>query len=228
MLRSPDRIETPLPEVLRTYNGFVPGHGSINLRPLMELRIENAYYEKGASRRGLQGYLGTEVARYRITSQGLQLASVQPMKKRPPEDLPVEHLIASSQTDFQYYKLYFEILFKQNNSERGSVLLGANSVAELDRLSDQLRDPGTVCNATSTHCTVFPEACSVSVEIVIVVNDKPETVVWSSVLESVADHPHHLEIKRLYAGRLLPIKINPRDPNALRLPLLPGDHINWD
>lgn len=46
LLRSPDSRETPLPDVLRDYNGFEPAHSWIDLRPLMELRIENAYYEK--------------------------------------------------------------------------------------------------------------------------------------------------------------------------------------
>jgi hypothetical protein len=36
----------------------------MELRPQMELRIENAYYRKGMPKRGLDGFLGTEIARY--------------------------------------------------------------------------------------------------------------------------------------------------------------------
>lgn len=68
LLRSPDARETPFPEVLRAYNGFEPGRGWIDLYSLMELRVENAYYQKGASRKGLEGFLGTEVARYAVRS----------------------------------------------------------------------------------------------------------------------------------------------------------------
>ena len=80
LLRSPDRADTAFPDVLRRYNGFEPARNSVELRPLMELRVENAYYQKGMPKRGLNGYLGTEVARYRLVPRGgLRLLSVQPM-----------------------------------------------------------------------------------------------------------------------------------------------------
>jgi hypothetical protein len=228
VLQSPDLQETPLPDTLRKYNGFEPGGGWMDLRPEMEVEIENAYYEKGASRRGLKGYLGTEVARYEVTSQGLRLLSVRPMETRPTGDPPVQALITHDAASFRYYRLYFEIVFTRKNNAHGSVLLGANSPDELERLSVQLSNPETVCTGDSTHCTVFPEACSVSVEIKIVVNAKPQLTVWGRTLSSVVtDHPTHVELKRLYRGHLTAIKLDPGDANALRLPLLPGDHITW-
>lgn len=228
LLQSPDSRETPFTDVLRAYNGFERGKSWIDLRPLMELRIENAYYKKGASRRGLAGFLGTEAAQYEITPQGLRLLSVQPMKDRPEGDLPVQQLIAETELGFRYYRLYFEILFNRSSGAHGSALLGANSMEELDQLSARLTRPETVCNARSIHCTVFPEACSVSVEMKIFINRKMQIVGWGSLLESVAAHPQHLDVKRIYAGRLTPIKIDSRDPSALRLPLLPGDQIIWE
>ncbi len=84
LLRSPpDSHRTPFTEVLKAYNGFEAGHAWIDLTPDMELSIENAYYEAGAMRSGLAGFLGTEVARYAVLSNGLDLLSVQPMKNRP-------------------------------------------------------------------------------------------------------------------------------------------------
>ena len=228
LLRSPDSRETAFTDVLRAYNGFEPAKSWIDLRPLMELRIENAYYEKGASRRGLAGFLGTEVAQYEITPQGLRLLSVQPMKDRPEDELPVQQLIRQAELGYRYYRFYFEILFDRNSDAHGSALLGADSIEELDRLSARLAQPETVCNARSVHCTVFPEACSVSVEMKIIVNGEPQIALWGSVLESVAAHPKHLNVKRLYAGRLRPMKIDSHDRSALRLPLLPGDQIIWD
>jgi hypothetical protein len=228
VLQSPDRRQTPLPDVLRDYNGFEPGVGWIDLRPQMEVQVENAYYEKGASRRGLKGFLGTEVARYEVTSQGLQLLSARPMKERPAGDPPVQDLISHDTASFRYFRLYFEIVFARKNDAHGSVLLAANSTDELERLAAQLDHPETVCTDDSTHCTVFPEACSVSVEIKIVVNGKPQGIVWGRLLSSVVtDHPAHVELKRLYRGHLTAIKLNPRDVNALRLPLLPGDNVAW-
>lgn len=163
LLQSPDSHRTPFPEVLKAYNGFEAGHAWIDLEPLMELRIETAYYEPGAPRSGLAGFLGTEVARYADTSQGLDLLSVQPMKNRPNDEAPVQDLIAKAETKFSHYRLYYEIVFAKRDHSHGSVLLGADSQTEIDALSAQLSHPEAVCYQRATHCTVFREACSVSV-----------------------------------------------------------------
>ena len=59
LLQSPDSRRTPFPEVLKAYNDFETGHPWIDLQPLMELRIENAYYEPGYRRSGLSGFFQT-------------------------------------------------------------------------------------------------------------------------------------------------------------------------
>jgi hypothetical protein len=228
LLKSPDSRKTPFTKLLQAYNGFERGQRWIDLRPLMELRVENAYYERGASRRGLAGYLGTEVARYEVTRHGLSLLSIHPMKDRPEDQKPVQGLIRESALAFRCYRFYYELVFASEGDSHGSALLGADSIEELNALSRQLDQAATVCSEGSPHCTAFPEACSVSVEMRIIVNGKPQTVFWGSLLASIAPHPHHLEMSRLYAGRLRPIKINFRDPGALRLPLLPGDEITWN
>ncbi len=228
LLRSPDRQDTPFPDVLRRFNGFEPGRNWVDLPPSMGLRIENAYYEKGASRRGLTGYLGAEVARYSSTAAGLELLSVEPMKNRPEWDRPVQNLIAPAQQRLPFHRFFYEIVFSKRNNIHGAVLLAADTSDELDRLSAELSDPETVCHNDSPQCTVFPEACTVSVEMKVVLNGKPETVFWGSQLVSIVPHPvHRLEMKRLDRGRLVPVKIDVQDANALRLPLLPGDRIDW-
>lgn len=228
VLQSPDSRRTPFPEVLKVYNGFEAGHAWIDLEPLMELRIENAYYEPGAPRSGLAGFLGAEVARYIVTAHGLTLVSVQPMSNRPKNEIRVQELISNTETHFSHYRLYYEVVFSQRDQTHGSVLLGANSQTEIDALSAQLSDPEVVCSQQSTHCIVFPEACSVSVEMKVIVNGKPESVLWGSTLASIAKQPRHLQMKRVYAGQLRPIRIDAKDPESLLLPLLPGDQINWN
>lgn len=224
----PDAHRTPFTELLKTYNGFEAAHAWIDLTPLMELRIENAYYEPGFPRTGLKGFLGTEVAQYTVASSGLHLLSVKPMENRPKSDVPVQSLISSAATKFSHYRLYFEIVFARSNHSHGSVLLGADSSKEIDELSARLTHPETVCYPPFIHCNSFPEACSVSVEMKIVVNGKATSVVWGSTLGSIAKRPHRLEMKRLYTGQLTPVRLDPNDPKALLLPLLPGDHIVWN
>ena|SRR5579875_654201 len=228
LLQSPDSHRTPFPEVLKAYNDFEPGHAWIELEPLMELRIENAYWEPGARRTGLAGFLGTEVARYLVRSHGLVLVSVHPMSNRPNDQIPVQDLISKPKTRFSHYRLYYEVVFSRSNKSHTSVLLGANSQAEIDALSAQLSHPEAFRSQRSTHCVIFPEACSVSVEMKVIVNGKPESVLWGSTLASIAKQPHHLEMKRLYAGRPRPIRIDANDPKSLLLPLLPGDQISWN
>ena len=228
LLRTPDSNEIPFPDLLRTYNGFEPGRNWMDLRPLMELRIENAYYGPGMPRHGLAGFLGTELAQYQVSANGLRLLSVQPMKDRPQNDLPVQRLISPVQARYHYHRFYYEVFFKSDTNSRGSVLLGANSVTALDRLSVGLASPETICNKTSTQCTVFPEACSVSIEMKIFVNSKPVSILWGTALRNVINgDPQHVYLRRLYAGRLTPLHLNPRDRDELKLPLLPGDHVSW-
>jgi hypothetical protein len=214
--------------VLKAYNDFEAGHAWIDLEPLMELRVENAYYAPGAPRSGLAGFLGTEVARYVIGSHGLALVSIHPMLNRPKEEVPVQDLISNTETNFGHYRLYYQLVFSQRDHSHGSVLLAADSQAEIDMLSAQLVHPEAVCSQGSTHCIVFPEACSVSVEMKVIVNGKPELVLWGSTLGSIAKQPRHLEMKRLYAGELRPVRIDAKDSKSLLLPLLPGDRITWN
>jgi len=122
------------------------------------------------------------------------------------------------------------VIFKSKGEARGAVLLGAASRQELERLGERLlADPDSVCgDDRSAHCTVFPEACSVSLEMQIIVNGAPRTVLWGSLLLSVAAHPSHVQLLRLHRERLTPVEVDPADPNDLRLPLLPGDRVSWE
>ena len=201
----------------------------MDLHPQMELRIENAYYKDGMSRKGLNGFLGTETARFIVQPGGeLGLMSVNAMNDRPGGQPGVAQLMSGPQARFRFHRFYFEILFTRRTRTQGSVLLGADTPAEISRLASQLADPETVCNEQSKNCTVFPEACSVSVEMQVAVNGTLLDILWGSVLASVAEHPRHLELRRLYHGRLLPVRIHSFNAEALRLPLLPGDRIEWD
>jgi hypothetical protein len=231
LLRSPDAKDTPFPEVLHGYNSFVYGKGSIDLRPQMELRIENAYYRKGSSRRGLEGYLGTEIAKYQVRPKsGLRLVSAQSgLTKRPLDQPPVQDLIPASQRSHRLYRFFYAVVFKKIGETRGSVLLGAGSTDQLDRLAAQLlSDPDSICGGQSLRCTVFPGSSAVSLEIEIIVNGTSQTVPWGSLLSSVAARPRHVDLLRLHAGKPTLVEIDSTDTNALRLPLLPGDKINWN
>ncbi|MGH8272307.1 MAG: hypothetical protein ACRESG_08285, partial [Gammaproteobacteria bacterium] len=229
LLRSPNSHETPFQETLRRYNGFAPRRGWMDLRPKMELRIENAYYRPGAPHQGLHAFLGTEIARYRVRTNGtLHLLSVRPIKDRPQSQPSVQQLIAPSQRRYRYHRFYYEVFFGGSGHARGSVLLGANTQPELKRLAGELRTkPDSVCGKSAAHCTAFPEECTVSIAMEVFVNGAPRNLSWDSDLAGVVDHPMHIEVLRSYHGHLTPIKLNPHDARALQLPLLPGDRVKW-
>ncbi len=228
-LRAPDSRETAFAEML---NGFTPTASAwVELRPGMELRIENAYYREGSVTRTFADFLGTEVARYQVRPDGrLRLVSVDSGVKGQPADQPaVQQLIAAAQERYRFHRFFYEIWLNRQAELRGAVVVGARSADELNRVSAQLlTNPRSVCGASAPRCAVFPEKCTVSLEIEINVNGTARTVLWGSSLASVAQKPRRVEFLRLYRGRLTPVEIDASDAAALRLPLLPGDRIRWE
>ena len=228
ILRSPDSEDTPFPEVL--WRADYAGPGWVQLLPRMRVRIESPYYRDSVSERTLQNYLGTEVARYQVRpAGGLQLHSVESgLTQRPNDERSVEQLIRASQRRHRYYRLLFQVAFQQKGSATSAILLGAESMDRLDRLTDEvLSEPQSVCNVESANCTVFPEFCTVSPEFEVRVNGSTHAVLWGSTLRDVVENSRHVQLLRLHQGRSIPVEMDSSDPEALRLPLLPGDWIRW-
>jgi hypothetical protein len=228
LLRSPDSKETPFPDVLGRYAHVGPGW--VELRPEIQLRVENAYFRDGAPKRGLANFLGTEIARYQMLATGeLEQTAVQSrVEQRPADQPPVQKLLSESQRRYSNHRLFYQVLVSKKADIRSAVLLSAASMDALDRLTEQLlTEPDSVCDGVSTHCTAFPEACSVSLEFEIVVNGARRSVPWTSVLADVVERHRRVELFRPYTGRLAPVEIDPTDPSAFRLPLLPGDRVKW-
>jgi hypothetical protein len=231
LIRSPDAAETPFPEVLSRYSDVGPPQGWL-LHSNTELRVENAYYREGAPKHGIDGFLGTQTAVYRVRGRGLQLVSVRSeVAQRPADQLPVQDLIGSQQRRYRFYRYFFQIVFRQQAGPgtRGAVLLGADSLDELNRLAAALLDdPEAICGGPSKHCAAFPEACTVALQIEVSVNGVRRVVGWGNTLGSVVEHPRTLKLSRIDNGALTPVEVDAGDPNALRLPLLPGDRIEWE
>jgi hypothetical protein len=229
LLRSPDARTISFPEVLTNYSDVGDSQGWL-LHPDTELHIENAYYTAGAPKHGIANFIGTEKAVYQVRDKGLRLISVQSgVAMRPADQLPVQQLIGARQLRYRYYRYFFQVVFRQKADTRGAVLLGADSIQESDRLASRLiKEPDAVCADPAQHCAVFPEACTVALEFKIVVNGLARSVVWGSLLDSVAMQPRVLRLLRLNAGKLTPVEVDAGDANALRLPLLPGDRVEWE
>jgi hypothetical protein len=225
LLRSPDLKDTAFPDVPGQFTAV--GAGWVDLRPQMSLHIENAYYREGAPKHGLNGFLGTEIATYRV-QRGLKLVSTESkLDHRPADQAAVQDLIAPVQRRYRAHRFFYQIVFKVKGESRGAVLLGGRSKEELDRLGARLiQDPESVCGENgSVRCTIFPAACSVAVEMQVFVNGEPKTVGWGSLLRSVVGSAKRFEVERIHHGRATPVELDPADPNILLLPLLPGDRV---
>lgn len=229
VLRSPDLKDTPFPQIPARY--AASGQGWVDLRPHMGIRVENAYFHEGAAKHTVDEFIGTEVAEYAVDARGrMRLESVQPKVPQQPQDQPpVQALLADSLARYRFHRHFYQVVFNRSNGQvSGAVLLGAKSASELAALSARIfTDPDSVCNNQPGRCTVFPELCSVSVQMDIAVNGMPRRVLWASTLGSVAIRPQSVQLLRDYAGRPTPVEVDLHDPNAMRLSLLPGDRIIW-
>lgn len=227
-LRSPDAKDTPFPDVLARYTNLGPGW--VELRPEMRLRMEMAYFRDGAAKHTLQNYVGTEAVRFEVRRNGglRQLAVEASLLRRPAGQPAVQDLISEVQRRFAHHRYFYQVTFKRQGSISTSILLGAGSKNELEQLTGQLaRDPSAVCAPEAARCIVFPQSCTVALEMELIVNGRPKYLTWGTTLHSLAPKPASIELLRVYSGRLVPVHIDSADPKALRLPLLPGDRITW-
>ena len=228
LLRSPDSKEVPFPEILNRYTKV--GSGWVELCPQTELRVENAYFREGAPKHGLANFLGTEIARYQVLATGeLEQISVESRIDQPPSDqAPVQQLLSDPQQRRHHHRFFYQILLSKKSSVRSAVLLGAESADELDRMTDQIKsEPESVCGDVSPQCTIFPEACTVSLEIAVTVNRARRTVLWGSTLADFAENHRRVKLFRRYQNDLTPVEVDTRDHEALHVPLVPGDVIKW-
>lgn len=203
--------------------------GWVDLREGMLLRIENAYYKEGAARRGIANYLGTETLSLRVMPNGrLKQLEMLPLAIRPPDQISVAALMPAAQQRVRFHRFYFQVVVDKKAGTSNALLLSSRSKADIEQLAKQLAsEPASVCGGKAKQCTVFPEACSVSLGMEIIVNGQLTKVAWSSTLASVVGKRKQFSLQRSQRGKLVPVELDPEDPEALRLPLLPGDTIAW-
>jgi hypothetical protein len=228
LLRYPDLKQTPFTELLGKFTSV--GDGWVDLKPEMDIRVENAYYREGAPRHGLENYLGTEVVRYRVRPPGglRQVALEASLEQKPSDQPPVQLLLAPDKLRFHFHRYFYQVVFKRRDQPKVAILLSAGSKQELEKVAAKLLDDAeSICHTGSQNCTMFPETCTVALEMRVMVNGVWRTITWGSTVAGISDQPQSLELFREFAGRLTQVEIDLHDPQALRLPLLPGDRLTW-
>jgi hypothetical protein len=200
----------------------------LDLRPGILLKLENAYWEEGAARGGLAGYLGTEASTISTLANGsLKLSPVVSTLKsrRPQSQPPVDQLVPASARRARVYRFYYAVPFQRAGRPNVAVLLRARSDAQLDQLAQQLKAaPEQLCSGPSSPCTVFPESSTVSVQMEILANGTLAVVTWGSRASTVTGGHPLISLERQSATGYIPFKF-PGD--GLQSVLQPNDHLRW-
>lgn len=143
-----------------------------------------------------------------------------------PKDQPrTVDLVTPTMKRFRNYRYYYAVVFA--NRGRGTtgsaVLLGANSLSEIERLGNRLvSNPETVCDAASANCIVFPQNCTVSLEMAVTVNGVSKSMAWGSRLSAVVPAGKNV---RLMRGKDVAKDFHAGAMEIRAFVLLPGDRV---
>lgn len=200
----------------------------LDLRPGIRLNIEKAYYAGGSDGRGLNGFIGTQLATFGVQQNGsLRLLDLQnkPFREGLASQIPADQLLPAFMRNKRSYRFFYAVPFARASRPTASVLIGAKSAREIEDLSKRLAvSPDEVCRPQSTLCTVFPEGSTVSISMEIFVNGDQKVVLWGSVLGSLAQGRSAATLDRRGENHPQQIRL---EGDTLRMPLQPGDRISF-
>jgi hypothetical protein len=135
---------------------------------------------------------------------------------------------------------YFRLLFRREASSADHVvtIIGAPDQATLDRATKQ-RESGPMesCQGVSgpgVTCVTFSSDFGVNPQMRVLVNGQETFVGISGTVRDAlnlnrpgAVAPKTLMVRRIFQGRLIPVKFDPASDDILHLVLMPGDEISW-
>lgn len=223
LLKSPDGEKRAFPDTTSSFSNAIDGW--VDLGPHMTLKLEKAYFMPPESRR-IQDYLGLETAQYRYESNGsLRLSDYVPLRTRPSHQPPVTSALPADQLLSRYHRLFFQVVLSKESGPARAIILSGDSKPTVATVAARLlRGDGCPDSSqTWVHCTAIPEAISVSLSFDILANGSPLPVSWGSTVAGVVGAKRPVKLSRVFRGRMVRVELDPLDPSALRIPLLPGD-----
>ena len=221
-LEAPDASRTGFSRILGQYAGADLGWA--DLREKMSLQIDQAYFREGAESEDIRSYLGLESVRYAKTAAGplREAEDSPPLAMRSPSQPAARELLPAAQRDLPHHRLYYQLLINETDDRRAAVLLSAPSRETLQQLA---ADPVASCRQEPAACTIFPEHCSVSLQLEIEVDGKKMNVPWGTRLSLIVKGATEPRLYRSTGTRHERVELDPADPKALGIPLLPGDRV---
>jgi hypothetical protein len=185
---------------------------------------EYAYYDLNSSER--DGRVKISLASVTENDQGSKI--------------PIPKSTTQNPSPFPDSSGFFRLLFRRaaSSSDHVVTIIGAPDQATLDQATKQ-RESGPVesCQGVSgagVTCVTFSSHFGVNPQMRVLVNGKENFVGISGTVRDAlnlnrpdATAPKNLIVRRLFEGRLIPVKYDPASNDILRLVLMPGDEISW-
>ena len=219
--------------------GYRIERSGVNLKTNLRLKVERAYFS--STEKSDKNYLGVSTVLFDVTSDAepsLRFQQVQSIQYSPISLAQTDHegsrdLAILKLKPLKHYRLLFythEVPTDQNFS---AALIGADDSDRLDHFEQAMRaDAGASCTS-STHediqCLEFRGFVTVSVQIPVELNGKPQFVDWGTKVNRVVPDKSQksLRIQRRFANSYFAIQFNRNDENILDLTLVGGDRLTW-
>ena len=221
--------------------GYRIERSAVNLKFDLRLKIERAYFRGGSGGDSVKNYLGISDALFDVTTDdegslrfrqahSIQYspASLADSNNEGSRDLAILDLKPQG-----HYRLLFYTHQVPTDRNFSAALIGAQDLALLDQFEQAMRaDSGASCS-TSTHedvqCLEFRGFVTVSVQIPVELNEKPQFVDWGTKVKSLvpAKAQKHLKIQRQFQNSYFPIQFDRADPSILDLTLVGADRLSW-
>jgi len=129
---------------------------------------------------------------------------------------------------------FYRLLYKSGDTSYTAILVAGRTWPELEQNTAAVAS-GSCANVASGFCLPIPKRVAVNPFITITVNGSPVSLPWGSSVADAIRHSgsrpaallDHLCVERLYKGRLLRVKFDPRNQAILSLLLSGGEAISW-
>lgn len=219
--------------------GYRIERSGVNLKPHLRLKVQRAYFN--SSEKSDKNYLGVSDVLFDVTSNpdaSLRFQQSQPIHYSPDSLAQTDHegsrdLAILDLKPQKHYRVLFYTHQVPTDQNFSAALIGADDSARLDQFEQTMRaDAGASC-ASSTHegiqCLEFRGFITVSVQIPVELNGKPQFVDWGTKLSWVtpAKARKSLNIQRQFANSYFPIQFDRSNEAILDLALVGGDRLSW-
>lgn len=210
-----------------------------NLKPGLRLKLERAYFNGGD--RSDKNYLGISTVFFEVTKDSgglIRFQEAQPIQYSPaalaqtdqegPRDIAVLDLPPQKN-----YRVLFYMHKVPTDRNFSAALIGSDDSTRLDSFEQSMRADTNPSCASSNHddikCFEFRGFVTITVQIPVQLNGKPEFVDWGTKVSGVVPRkvPKALSIQRRFGAASYDVIFKRGDNSILGLTLVNGDRLTW-